>query len=758
MPRALLVALLLVTAAAAQGVEEWIETALDPRTAPQQRVDALKKIAQSKDGLDRLADKGLDARRDLEVVHAVVDALLAANDYRPYLDRVCRLLLSESHRNKVLHRIRGVWEADRGLPLLEACIAMSRDPDPQAREAAILALGKIPRRRAMEAIVEAGLAATEEPVRVAARSYVQLWLGVATLREAAEVLQERKLDSFYDLVEERIRALEREREEHERAYARFLAGASAAEALDELEEGGAYRLHAARRLSKLAEQNGSGIQDTAEFARRVFDGVVAELGRNPPDASVLCQLLAAVRRYAEDPKTGALWRTRKPEEIRDTIQRIADVAGSGPEHKELGSAAVRLLGAVDDKGLALYAFAERFPSGDVRKEAIQQLGLLADRVKERSNYVGIRLTSLLAASEKEPAIRAQILNVLTRSNIPVVTEPDEVSVVRSYLEKGTNPELTDAELRDCALVLGRARTPAAREALLKAASSHAKPQARRYAVEEALVPWARADETIHGELTQLATDAQQPLAAREAVIEALGKRGGRRAEGTLREIDANPALDPLLRPAVREARLRLLKRLANGEGAAADNPEQKPADLEAAGRILEQEINGDAAKLDPERLEALAGLLVKAADTAKAPAWTARYRLAWLYARLPADRVKEAELLDRYDAAATSAGADRLPLPLRAEMLVDYRDLLLKERSDTARIQAAAVCDEELAEIALEERDKEKAARFYLDAAECHLDVGNRQRAKEMLDKATSTGGIAGELVAREQELRAKLA
>ncbi len=751
MSRALFVAFLLAAAAAAQGIDEWIETALDPRTAPQQRVDALKKVAQSKDGLDRLAEKGLDARRDPEVVHAVVDTLLAANDYRPYVERICRLLLSEKHREKVLHRIRGVWEADRGLPLLDACVAMARDADPQAREAAILALGKIPRRRAMEAIVEAGRAATEEPVRAAARAYVQLWLGVATLRDAADVMQERKLDSFYDLVEERIRAQDRERVEHERASARFLAKASAAEALDELEKGGAYRLHAATRLAKLAEQN--GIQDPAEFARRVYDGVVAELGRDPPDASVLYQLLAAVRRYAEDPKTGALWRTRKPEEVRDTIQRIADVAGTGKEHQDLGSLAVRLLGAVDDKGLALHAFAERFPSGEVRKEAIQQLGQLAQRLKERSNYVGIRLTSLLAASEKEPAIRAQILNLLTQVHIPVVTEPDEVLVVRGYLEKGASPELTDAELRDCALVLGKARTPAAQEALLKAASSHGRLQARRYAVEEALVPWARADETIHVHLTQLAIDAAQPFAAREVVIEALGKRGGRRAEATLREIEESQALDPLLKPGIREAKLRLLKRLANGEGAAADTPEQKPADLEAAGRILEQEIHGD-----PVRLEALAGLLVKVADAAKAPAGTARYRLAWLYGRLPADQVKEAELRDRYDAAAANASADRLPLPLRAEMLVDYRDLLLKERSDTARIQAAAVCDEELADIALAEKDKEKAARFYLDAAECHLDVGNRQRAKEMLDKATGTGGIAGDLVAREQELRAKLA
>lgn len=751
MRRALLFALVLSAVAAAQGVEEWIDTALDPRTAPEPRLDALKKIAQAKEGLDRLADKGLDARRDPEVVHAVVDTLLKASDYRPYLERMCRLLLVEKHRSKVLRRFQTVWESDRGQPLLDGCIAIARDStDPTLREAAVLALGIIPRRRAAEAIVETGLAAAEEPVRAAARAYAQLWFGTATLREAADYLRERKLDSFYDLVRARIEALTGEKAEHERAYARFLAKASVTDALDELEKGGAYRFHAAQRLAKLAEQN--GIQDPVEFSRRVFDGVVAELSQDPPDAKVLAQLLAALQSYARDPN-GPLWRARKAEEVRDTIQRLADVPGSGPEHQQLGSIAVRLLGAIDDKGLALFAFAERFPSGEVRKEAIQQLGQLAQRLKERQQWISVKLVGLLAGTEKEPAFRAQILNLLTQPHVPVATEPDEVLVVRGYLEKAMNPELTDAELRDCALVLGKARTPEAKEALLKAASSHAKPQARRYAVEEALVPWARTDETIHLELTALALAPDQPLHGRTTVIEALGRKGGRRAEATLRAIEENKAFDPPLHPAMKEAKLVLLKRLANGEGAAADAPDQKAGDLEAAGRILEQEIGGDST----ERLESLAGILVKAADAAKVPAGTARYRLAWLYAKLPAERVKETELLRRYEEAATNAAADKLPLDLRATMLLDYRDLLRKDPPVPERIHEAATCSEELAELALEEKNKEKAARYYLDAAESELSLGNRQRARELVDKATGTGGVAGELVAREQGLRAKL-
>lgn len=747
MHRVLLVALLFPAVAAAQGVDEWIDLALDPRIAPEQRVEALKKVSQAKEGLDRLAEKGLDPRHDPEVVHAVVDTLLKAADYKPYVGRMCRLILSEGHRDKVLNRFQRLWEADRGLPLLEQCLALARDPDAQLREAAILALGTIPRRRAMEAIVEAGLAATEEPVRAAARTYVQLWLGVASLRDAAERLQERKLDSFHDLVRERIEALNRENAEHELAYARFLAKASAAEALDELEKGGRYRLHAARRIAKLAEQN--GIDDKVEFARRVFDGLVAELAREPAEPAVLTQLVLALQPFARDAE-GPLFKMRKPEEVRDTIQKLAAVPGSGPEHQQLGALSMRLLTASDDKGHALFAFAEKFPAVDVRKEAIQQLGRLAHRIRERSYHVAIWLTNLLAV-EKDPAIRAQILNLLTQAHLPVVREPDEVLVVRGFLEKAATPELTDAELRDCAFILGKAQTPEAKDALLAVASGHAKLAARQSALEGGLVPWARKDETIHAELVRIATAPEQSLDARRTVIEALGRKGGRRSAKTLREIEE--AKDVELPPgSVREAKLVLLERLANGKGAAADAPAEKPADLEVAVQLLEEVIDAD-----PERLELIATALVKSCEAAEVPAGTARYRLAWLYGRFPPEKMKEEELRLRYEVAAENAEADRLPAALRAEMLEEYRVLLLKNPTDPRRMQDAAICAEKLGDLALEEKNKEKAAVAYFDAAEYYFGLGNRQRAKELLDKATATGGVAGDLVSREKQLRAKL-
>lgn len=750
MSRTSLAVLLLAAFAAAQGVEDWIDSALDPRTAPEPRVDALKKVAQTKEGLDRLAEKGLNAKLEPEVVHAVVDTLLRAADYKPYVDRVVRLLVVEKHRTNVLRRIQRVWEADRGQPLLEICVAMARTaPDAAGREAAIVALGKIPRRQAAEAIVEAGIASSDEQVKKVAREYVARWFGVATLREASDYLLARKLDSFQDLVEERIGKLtekERENEEYRRAS---LESATLAEALDELEKGGAYRVYAAERIRKLAEQN--GIKDPSEFVRRVFEGVSDELLLDPPDTTVLHNLLGALQKYAAE-----LGRTnaRKPEEVRETIARVAKIPGSGAVHQDMGLAAVRLLGQVDDEGIALNAFAEGFPSVDVKKEAVQQLGQLAQRKEKRSNFVSIKLASLLGANGSEPAIRAQILNLLTKSYITVATEPvDVVAVVAGYLEKGTTPELTEAEMRDCAIVLGRRRTEDARKALLALAGKHPKLQVRQLAVQEGLLPWARVDESLHVDLIDLAVSKDQPFDARKAVIEALGKRGGRRSALTLEALKQHKDLDPALVGTIREAKLVLLKRLAENKASIADTPDQRPLDLEAACLLLEQEQGGS----DVERLELLAADVVKACVDAKVPAGTARYRLATIHARLPAEKRKEAVLLQRYKDAADNAVADKLPVAMREALLLEYRDLLGKDGADKDRIRRTVECNRDLAKLATEAQATDKAAGYWLDAAEAAANMNDPALADKFLQEAAASGGVVGEQVIRAEQLRKRI-
>jgi hypothetical protein len=328
-----------------------------------------------------------------------------------------------------------------------------------------------------------------------------------------------------------------------------------------------------------------------------------------------------------------------------------------------------------------------------------------------------------------------------------------VAVVAGYLEKGASPDLTDAEMRDCAIVLGKRRTEDAKKVLLALARTHPKLQVRQLAVQEGLLPWARSDESLHLELVDLVISKDQPFDARKAVIESLGKRGGRRSAITLEVLAQHKDLDPNLRDAIREAKLVLLERLANGKGAAADAPDQKPLDLEAAAQILEQEIAGD-----PEKLEALAAQLVKACkDAGGLPAGTARYRLATLYARLPAEKQKETVLLQRYKDAADNALGDKLPADLREALLLEYRSLLRKDKADADRARRAMECSRELAKLAAEAQANDKAAGYWLDAAEAAADLNDGTEGRKFLEEAAASGGVVGELVVREQELRGRI-
>jgi len=746
MKRSLAALLLLVTAALGQGVDDWIEKALDPRTGPDERADALRRIGQSKEALDKLADKGLDANRKPEVVHAVVETLLKAADYRPYIDRMCKLLLNEDHRENVLRRMQMLGDyPDRGKDLLEGLGAIAREAtDPAMREAAVLALGRISRRRAAEIIVQVGIGSTDPQVAAVVRAYVRRLFPVQSVKEAAEYLEKHKNDTFWDLVERRIEQLLEQQEEQAKRVRDYLKSATWAEALKILLEGGDARLPAADRLRELAEQN--AVPQPADFARALFEQALpSEMARETPDPKVLADLVGALIPYGRDP-SGVLWQSKQPKEVRDRIQELATVKGNGPATQDLGSFAVTLLSAIDDEGSALNAFAESFPSVETRRAALQQLGALALRMPARRNYVGIKLAVLLSNNEAEPVLRAQILSLLTQNHIPVASKPDIGAVLRGFLEKGASPPLTDAELRDCTFVLGKSRTPEAKAALEKAATSNRDLKVRRFAVEEALLPWARVDPEIHDVLKGLILAADQPIEARRAVVEALGRKGGRRSAQTLAEVEASADLSPDLLPAVREAKLQLAERLANS--GATEAPEQR-ADLEAACSLLEQGLNGD-----PERLEKIAGAIVRAADAAKLPAGTARYRMASLYRQRPAEKQDEATLLNLYQLAKANAATDGLPVELRETMLREYQGALLAKPDDD-RLAKAASCAEELGDLAREKEDAVGAAAHYLDGADYAVRRKDRALAERLLNLARESTGVTGELVAREKELRA---
>jgi hypothetical protein len=755
MRRALLVALALHSAAAAQSVDDWIEQAIDPRTAPGERAEVLKRVEKTKEGLDKLAARGLNPAAPAEPVHAAVETLLRAQDYRPYLEPVCRLLLEDRHRENVLRRIQAVGDSDRWKDLLNGCAEIARNSvDPERRRAALIALSVIPRRGAIDVIVDVGLASADEQVRKVASDYVQRLFG-RTLKEAAAYLQTHKLDTYNDFQNRRIDELLAEKAEYAARIREWLAEAPAPRAFLELEKGGQFRVFAAERVRSIAKENGNG--EPTEFARRVFDAVAAELDRAPADPAVLEALVDTLTLFARD-ATGPLLQVRKPREVRDKLVRVATVAGGG---EKLGQAAVGLLGVVDDEGTALVEFAEKYPVVDVRKQAIQQLGQLARASEKASGWIGLKLAELLARFTAEPALRGQILSLLTERYVPLSDKPfDVVGAASAYLEQGATPELSDAELRDCAMILGRKRTDDVKKLLTRVASTHAKVQVRKYAVEEALLPWARTDETIHADLKALvlAPAAEQPVEARKVVIEALGRKGGRRSAQTLKELEESKELLPELLPFVREAKLQLLRRLLTERDAATgDAPEERAKDLEAAAALLEQAMaraEQENATADVERLEKLADQVVRAADTAKRPAGTARYRLAWISQRLPPDKVKEEDILRRYDEAATKAVADSLPAALREGMLNEYRKLLTQGSPKPGQLEKAAACAKDLGQVAEGQKDPQKAAMYYLDGVEYALRVPMKELCEALLQQASATGGIAGELVQREKQLR----
>ena len=160
--RAIAVLVCLLPAAWAQGLEEDINGVLDPRTGPKRRQELLARIASSEGGLNQLAQRGLDGKLDVDVVHAVVEKVFGSGKYVPHLPRICGLLLFDAHRERVLTRIQELGEDPtvKGQPLRKGLldIAKGKDAryDPKLRGAAVEALGRVPRRGVLKELIELG--------------------------------------------------------------------------------------------------------------------------------------------------------------------------------------------------------------------------------------------------------------------------------------------------------------------------------------------------------------------------------------------------------------------------------------------------------------------------------------------------------------------------------------------------------------------------------------------------------------------------
>jgi hypothetical protein len=756
--RAIAVLLCLLPAAWAQGLQEDINEALDPRTEQARRLELLDRIDKTEGGLNQLAQEGLDGKLDTEVVHAVVGHVfsLKSERYLPHLARICRLLQSEEHREKVLTRIQRLGEhPENGKKLRDELLRIAKGEDarddPQLRGAAIDALGRVPLRAVLEEIIALGL--RDAKVRAAALRHVKQ-LGFNSLKSARQHLLENQNDSVYDILRKNVAKQRTELGRFRALQLAQLTTATGKDALAAMEDSDVEtRLAASTRLKQLADKGEYEDVGAKEFAGQVFDLFVAERLNPDLDGATLANLCATLDVLARGGEKAPLWLAKERAAVVEALQPLAagDRRLSPTELLSVGSAAVSLLHTAGEPAApVLAAFARQFGHADARRGAIQSLGDFARRFESNRDYVGRTLAGMLP-TEKDPAVRRQILATLNQRFVPAAAALDPI---RGYLQPQTAakaPKLDDTEIRDCIGILGRIGSDPALALLRKVARAHPELRVRRFAVEDGLLPWAARngkEPVILKDLLDLAVGKEQPLEARRAVIDALGRKGTRNAHATLNVIVQTQGIDPGLQAAAVAAKLTLAERLA----VPPDGRKITPDDLQTAVRILEEE-KGAA---DLARIEKLARDILGAGDAAKLPVGTARYRLVTLYLRHPEKEHDKKVLHSLYEGAAAQARADGLPAAEEQALLLSYRTLLLEDDTDGKRVENVEKAIECLVRIAELEQgsDKKKAAILFMDAAELALELKRKTAAGELLNRAMATGGVGGELTARMKRLR----
>jgi len=718
--------------ARAQGPGAWVEEVLDPTTDQLRRAELLERIAQAGE-LDGLAP-GLAPEGDPEVVHGIVSTLFKHGAYEDHLDRICALVLQDAHRSKMLARIDDLGQhPEKGGPLLAGLVAIGSGKTAAAssnadlRRAAVIALGVVPQRAALEAIVEIGLNDAEESVRAECRVLVRKYLGAATLEAARRLLATNRHRSYFDLLRAHIEAQEREITRLREVERRQLERATAAEALDALRNGDLdSRRNASARLRALAETGPGEQMSPTEFAKQVFDGFRLVRASDVRDAATVTNLVEGLQKLAGE----ALWRAiPKRETVLEELRPLARDAGFGANDKErrqVGFACVRLLDEIGEPAQnALVEFAESYPHTEVRAVAIQTLGSFARRFQSSGDHVGRSLARLLERGEEDPTVRRQILSTLILKQVPV---GKAYETIRAYLvppDPEAAPELTESEVNDCVAILAQVGTEQAFTTLLDVSREHARFDVRRAAIETGLLPWAARngrEPAILEHLKELALSADQPDGVRLGVIEALGRRGTRNAHATLTEIAGTDGLDAVYRAAVSSAKLELAARMVATKAA---------EDLRSAVAILDEELAGAEGE-QLKRLEKLARDVVKGGDERNLPVGVARYRLAQILRKRFPDR--RADVLALFEDAATRAGTDQLPDPVLAVLLKEYCPLLTEDENDKAAYTRAFKWCTRLAELTAS--DKAEQARHLAQAAKCALVLRKREEGLQLVRRA----------------------
>jgi len=755
--RRIVALLLLASFVQAQSVDQLVDQAVNATTGVKQRMALMEDLMKREGGDAALAQRALDPLRDPEVVHMAVEVLLDADRAGPFMATICKLMQSESHREKVAQRVSRYTEANaqKGRVLVQQLSDLARNAeggDTDLRLAAIQLLGRIPLRAAVEEIAAVWKEAKDPGLR--ARCHVELsdLLGVDTGKAALAVLGARSYATYYDLLKGAMRRMkaraDRADERLKSIRGKYFDRATPEEvfgifASDEEED---FKPFAATRAKQLAKEKRYGAKGVDYFTGQIVECLLKELKTGDlRTAEALIETLQTL--YA----TQAIGKKKLPRapEVRDALRAGA----SGPVGQErFALAAIGLLGAMGaDSTDALADYADRHASTNVRTTAVKALGDLASgggdaKLKAR---VGELLARLLMSNPPR-AVLSQVLFTLRSAPSPAAIGAIEMIL----FPKDPKDALDAGDIVYCIELLAQSPSKDALATLKRMVVAPSDVGLRITAVREGLVRRARDGkdrEEVLRFLANLVRNVKQPEELRSGVLTALGAEGDRAASALLGTLAADPKLDPKLRKTASNQRLALATRLLQ-------RVEQLTDDRLAAIALIlveERARRGTAATA----LLTIARNAVQAADQHGLKASRCREMYATLLASQKG--AKPAAVRAAWKNAADKAAADGLAPDDQIRILDTYRRLLLPTdpavKAPRADVEEYVRTSLRLSVVAEQKGKPAASLRYWLDAFDAAVVRLRDRKLADSVKGAQPRGNLEGELATRREHLTRQL-
>jgi len=759
--RRIVALLLLASFAQAQSVDQLVDQAVNATTGVKQRMALMEDLMKREGGDAALAQRALDPLRDPEVVHMAVEVLLDADRAGPFMATICKLMQSESHREKVAQRVsRYTWaNATKGRALVQQLSDLARNAeggDTDLRLAAIQLLGRIPLRAAVEEIATVWNEAKDPGLRAQCRVELGDLLGVRTGKAALAALgaPTRSYATYYDLLKEAMRRMkaraDRADERLKSIRGKYFDRATPEEvfaifAADDEED---FKPFAAARAKQLAsaKEKRYGAKGVDYFTGQIVECLLKELKQGVSlTAEALIETLQTL--YA----TQAIGKKKLPRapEVRDALRARA----SGPMGQErFALAAIGLLGAMGaDSTDAIADYADRHASTNVRTTAVKELGDLASGGGDAK--LKARVGELLAGLLKSNPPRAVLSQVIF--SLRSAPSPAAIGAIETILfPKDPKDALDAGDIVYCIELLAQSPSKDALAALERLVVAPTDVGLRITAVKEGLVRRARDGKDsaeVLRFLANLVRNAKQPEELRSGVLTALGAEGDHLASVLLGTLAADPKLEAKLRKMSSEQRLVLATRLLQRVEQLTDEH------LAAIAVILVEERARPGS--DTGALLTIARNAVQVADRRGLKASRCREMYATLLASQKG--AKPAEVRAAWKNAADKAAADGLAPDDQIRILDTYRrpllptDLAVKvPRADGEEYVRTSL---RLSVVAEHMGKPAEGQRYWLEAFGAAVRLRDRKLA-DSVKGAQPRGNLEGELATRLEHLLRQLA